>query len=135
MAAGTVQLADVIVPAVFTPYVQQQTREKTRLIQSGVITEQGFLDEFLAGAGLTINVPSFKDLDSDVENVSTDQAGTSSPNKIGTSQEIAVRLSRNNSWASMDLTADLIGEDPMDAIAMDEEEGEEVPVRVAGGAR
>lgn len=117
MAAGTVQLADVIVPAVFTPYLQQKTKEKTRLIQSGLITTQSFLDGFLEGAGLTINVPNFKDLDSDVENVSTDQASDSSPNKIGTSQEIAVRLSRNNSWASYDLVAQLIDKDPMAAIA------------------
>jgi len=116
MAAGTVQLADVIVPEVFTPYVQQYTQEKSRLIQSGLVASSQFLNTFLAGPGLTINVPSFKDLDNDAENVSSDQAADSSPNKIGTSQEIAVRLSRNNSWASYDLVEALIAKDPMEAI-------------------
>jgi hypothetical protein len=116
MAAGTVQLADVIVPEVFTPYVQQYTQEKSRLIQSGLVASSAFLNTFLAGPGLTINVPSFKDLDNDAENVSSDQAADSSPNKIGTSQEIAVRLSRNNSWASYDLVEALIAKDPMEAI-------------------
>jgi hypothetical protein len=36
---------------------------------------------------------------------------------MGTTQEIAVRLSRNNSWSAADLVAALIAEDPMDAIA------------------
>lgn len=116
MAAGTNQLVDVIVPEVFTPYAQQITEEKSRLIQSGIISRQSFLDDFLAGAGLTIHVPNFKDLDNDAENVSTDQAANSTPNKIGTSQEIAVRLSRNNSWASYDLVSQLINKDPLQAI-------------------
>jgi hypothetical protein len=116
MAAGTVQLADVIVPEVFNPYVQQRTEEKSRLVQSGIITRQSFLDSFLAAEGLTVHVPNFKDLDNDAENISTDQPVDSVPNKIGTSQEIAVRLSRNNSWASYDLVSQLIAKDPLTAI-------------------
>lgn len=118
MAAGTVRLADVIVPELFTPYTQQLTEQKSRLIRSGAVERDAFLDSFLAGGGLTIHAPSFKDLDDDAENVSTDDpAQTSTPNKLGTNQEIAVRLSRNNSWKSADLVASLIGTDPMDAIA------------------
>lgn len=117
MSAGTVQLSDVIVPSIFTPYVQQSTEEKSRIIQSGIAMRDERMDAFLAGAGLTANMPSFKDLDNDVENVSSDQAADSVPNKVGTSQEIAVRLSRNNSWASYDLVAALINKDPMEVIA------------------
>ena len=117
MAAGTTQLSDVIVPEVFTPYVQQITEEKSRLVQSGILARSESIDNFLAGAGLTAHMPSFKDLDNDSENVSTDQSGTSSPNKIGTAQEIIVRLSRNSSWSSYDLVQALIGADPMEAIA------------------
>ncbi len=117
MASGTTLIADVVVPQLFTGYTQQLTEVKSRLIRSGIVQRDPFLDDFLAGGGLTINAPSFKDLDNDAENVSTDNTGTSSPNKIGTATEIAVRLSRNNSWASADLTAALAGPDPMDAIA------------------
>lgn len=117
MAAGTVQLSDVIVPEVFTPYLQQYTEEKSRLIQSGLISRSSFLDGFLAGPGLSIHVPAFKDLENDPENVSSDQPVDAVPNKIGTAQEIAVRLSRNNSWASYDLVEALISKDPMEAIA------------------
>jgi hypothetical protein len=118
MASGVTKIADIIVPEIFTPYVQQLTEEKSRLVQSGVVTVDPFLSGLLAGAGLTFNVPSFRDLDNDADNVSTDNdASDSTPNKIGTSQEIGVRLSRNNSWSSMDLAAALAGPDPMNAIA------------------
>lgn len=117
MASGTTAVSDAIVPQIFGPYVQQLTEEKSRLIQSGAIVRDPFLDTFLSGGGLTVNAPSWKDLDDDVENVSSDTTGTSSPNKIGSADEIAVRLSRNNSWATADLTSALAGSDPAEAIA------------------
>jgi hypothetical protein len=118
MSAGTTRLSDLIVPEIFASYTQQLTEEKSRLIQSGAVRRNTYLDEFLAGPGLTINVPNFKDLDDDVENISSDDPTVkSTPNKIGTGLEIAVRCSRNNSWSSMDLNPDLIGPDPMTAIA------------------
>lgn len=118
MASGTTQLADVVVPEIFGPYVQQLTQEKSAIIQSGAAVVDEMLNVSLSGAGATFNHPSFKDLDNDVENVSTDNPATlSTPNKIGTATEIQVRLSRNNSWSSMDLVNDLIAEDPLMAIA------------------
>ena len=124
MAAGPLtQISDVVVPEVFTPYVQQLSEQKSRLIQAGVLTRDPMLDQFLAGGGLTVNVPSFKDLDDDAERTSTDGPGPDytggaapDPLKTGTSQEIAVRLSRNNSWSSADLSAALAGADPLASI-------------------
>ena len=118
MASGTTRLSDVIVPEIFTPYVQQITEEKSRLIASGLMASSPMLSGLLAGGGLTFNVPGWKDLDNDAENISTDDPSTSStPMKIGSAQEIAVRMNRNQSWSSMDLAAQLAGDDPMEAIA------------------
>jgi len=126
MAAGPItQVADVVVPEIFTPYVQQLTEEKARIIQSGIATRDPAVDALLAGGGLTFNVPSFRDLDNEADRVSTDTAvddfagGTIRPPplKLESSQEVAVRLSRNNSWSSADLASALAGADPMEAIA------------------
>lgn len=115
---ATTQIADVIVPELFTPYVQQMTEQKSRLIQSGAVVRDAVLDNNLAGGGITFNEPSFQDLADDEDNVSTDDpAVNSTPNKIKASAEIQVRLSRNNSWSSMDLAAALAGADPAGAIA------------------
>lgn len=114
----TTRISDIIVPEIFTPYAQILTEEKSRLIQSGAVVRDERFDALLAGGGVTFNAPSFKDLANDAENISTDDPSThSTPKKIGTLKEIQVRLSRNNSWSSMDLAATLAGADPMEAIA------------------
>jgi len=116
-------VSNVIVPSIFTPYVQQLTEEKTRLINAGVLVRDAALDQLLAGGGLTFNVPSWKDLANDAENISTDTtydyAGTnnSTPKNTSASQEVAVRLSRNQSWSTADLAQALAGDDPMASIA------------------
>ena len=124
MAVGVTQIADIIVPQIFTSYAQELTEQKARLIQSGAIVRDGAIDALLAGGGLTFNVPSFRDLDNDVDRVSSDTtpveyggSADPTPNKIQTAQETAVRLSRNNSWSTADLTSALAGPDPADAIA------------------
>lgn len=133
MAAGpTTRVSDIIVPEVFTPYMQQLTEEKSRLVQSGLLARSSALDTLLGGGGLTFQVPSFNDLDNDEDRVSTDTsvpfaaadaslpAGVArppNPLKIQTLKEVAVRMNRNNSWSSSDLAAILAGADPMNAIA------------------
>lgn len=133
MAAGpATRVSDVIVPEVFTSYAQNLTTEKSRLVQSGLLTRNEELDALLAGGGITFQVPSFKDLDNDPDRVSSDEsvpfadadaalpAGVArppNPLKTGTLKEIAVRLNRNNSWSTSDLARILAGADPMESIA------------------
>ena len=137
MATGpATRVSDVIVPEVFTPYMQILTEEKSRLVQSGLVSRSEALDNLLAGGGLTFQVPSFSDLDNDADRISGDtsvpfasagvdsgtglpsgQAWPPDPLKIQTQKEIAVRLNRNNSWSTTDLAAILAGADPMEAIA------------------
>lgn len=115
---GIVKIEDVIVPEVFNGYVQVTTEEKSRLVRSGAVSVDSGLAALLGGGGLTFNQPSWGDLDhEDEENVSNDDPDDMAvPNKIGTQSEIQIRLSRNNSWSSMNLVNALIAEDPMTAI-------------------
>ena len=122
MALGPTALGDVVVPEVFTPYVQQLTEEKSQIIQSGIALSDPLLSSLLGGGGFTFNSPSFQDLDTDditaLENISEGTTGNpSDPQKIETLTEIQVRLSRNQSWGSMNLAGELAGSDPMQAIA------------------
>ncbi len=115
MAVTTV--AEVVVPEIFSPYIQQITEEKSNIIQSGAFVVDPMLNQVLSGGGLTFNEPSFRDLENSDDNVSSDDPSVfSTPFNILTSNEIQVRLSRNNSWSSMDLAADLAGADPAAAI-------------------
>ena len=112
------RLADVIVPEVFSGYIQQFTEVKSNLIRSGALVADEDLTSVLAGGGLTFNQPSWRDLPDSSENVSTDDPDTHSvPNKTSAANEVQVRLSRNNSWSTMDLAGTLAGSDPMMSIA------------------
>jgi len=133
MAAGPMtRISDLVIPQIFTSYTQQLTEEKSRLVQSGLLSRSEALDALLAGGGLTFNVPSFRDLDNDADRISTDTsvpfadadaslpsgvARPPNPLKTRTSREIAVRLNRNNSWSTSDLATTLAGADPMESIA------------------
>lgn len=126
MAAGPItQISDVVVPEIFTPYSQLITQQKSRLIQSAAVARSDELDRLLAGGGLTFNAPSWKDLDNDAENISTDTSsnfytgGTADPDpaKTGSLTEIAVRMSRNKSWSTAQLAKTLAGSDPAASIA------------------
>ena len=118
MAAGPItQIVDGIVPETYAAYVQQITQEKSAVVQSGALIPSEMLNSQLAGPGLTWNTPSFRDLDNDEENISTDDAddkftgqnNNSTPKKITSAREVNVRLSRNQSWSSADLTAAILG--------------------------
>jgi len=120
------RLSDLVIPERYASYLQQRTEEKSNIIRAGIAGRSQFLDDFLSGPGLTINVPSFRDLEGE-ERLSGDNPATVIPQdgtgsqpdahgKIQTSQEVAVRLSRNYSWSDMDLNTALSGADPMEAI-------------------
>ena len=113
----TTRVSDIIVPELFGPYVQQETEQKIAIVNSGAATRDPILDQRLAEGGITFNEPSFQDLADDDDNVASDDPNTNStPKKIQTSQEVQVRMSRNQSWQSMDLAGDLAGSDPVAAI-------------------
>lgn len=110
------RLKDVIVPEIFTGYVQTQTAELSALIQSGAVVMDERLSANLAGAGLTFNEPFYNDLKDEDEDIAVDKGDPSKPSNITTGSEVQVRMSRSKSWGSADLVSALIGNDPMTAI-------------------
>ncbi len=119
MAAGHVQIADVIVPTPFTAYVAKNTKTLSAFVNSGIMVESDMVRNFLEGEGLTLTVPSWKDLDDDTPRVGTDTAsplytagfGTAfpTPSKIGTFNETLVRCNRNHHWSATKLAKYLSG--------------------------
>lgn len=121
---ATTQVADVVVPSIFSNYVTMLTEEKSKLIQSGALARSSELDAFLAGGGTTLNKPTWKDLDNTAEKIANDTpspiftgGATIAPVKVSTYNEIAVRLTRTQQWSSTKLASDLAGDDPMSLIA------------------
>lgn len=114
---ATTQLSDLIVPDVFEDYTIQRSVETSLLYQSGIVAPDARLDALAKGAGKVFDMPFFNDLGDDESNVGTDNpAVTSTPGKIGASQDQCVKHVRNKSWSSADLAASIIGKDPIKVI-------------------
>lgn len=121
-------IAEIVVPELFTPYMQQMTESKSSLIRSGALVRDKTFDALLAGGGykFTAAVNDTTPDDYAGDNVGSDEVAlvglpepVSYPEKAlaDPAEEIKVRLSRNGSWSFMDLASDLAGSKPMHAIA------------------
>jgi hypothetical protein len=108
------RLADMIVPSEFNDYVRQLTTEKSRLFQSGIITDlTAVIDDQLAGK--TVNMPFFNDLTGNEEVI--DDTVDLTVAGVTTGQDVAVKLYRGKAFGSSDLAGDLAGADPIALIA------------------
>jgi len=105
------------VPEIFNPLVITYSQEKSRLIRSRAVTVDPQLNTFLAGAGLTCNIPSFRDLQSGTLNSATATSSTSTADVLTGLNETQLRLSYAGNWKSFQLEAALLGKDPTDALA------------------
>jgi hypothetical protein len=114
MANTGVRLSDVVVPSVFQRYMFQDTKVKTGIFTSGILRADPSLNSFLAGGGLTINIPFWKDLDSTSPGIANDdETSVAVPGKVSTGTDVAIRNIRTRGWGAARLTAELAGEDPM----------------------
>lgn len=108
------QIADIIVPEVFNPYVKERTAELSALFQSGIISSDAELNSLAEKGGRLINMPFFNDLTGDDEVLS--DSGALTPGKITAGQDIAALIMRGRAWAANDLAGALAGADPLKAI-------------------
>lgn len=114
-----VRLSDVIIPEVFGSYVDMDSPERTAFVESGVVTRNAMLDTFANGPSQTVTLPYWNDLDASVEpNYSNDvYTDVAEPGKIDMGEQLARTAYLNEGWSSMDLTAEILGQDPMQKIA------------------
>jgi hypothetical protein len=108
------QIADIIVPQVFNPYVIQRTAELSALSQAGIISSNPELDALATAGGKLINMPFWNDLTGDDEVLS--DSGALTPQKITAGQDVAALYMRGKAWSTNDLAKAISGSDPMAAI-------------------
>lgn len=107
-------ISDVIVPELFAPYIIQQTKELSALLDSGIAVGSPLLDGLVAQGGRTINMPFWQPLTGDDEVLSDGEPLT--PKKIDAAQDVAALLIRGNAWSANELAGALSGSDPMTAV-------------------
>ena len=105
--------SDVIVPEIFTAYVDEAVTTRSAFISSGVIQPLDILNA--TEGGDYVNVPSWSaNLTGDAE-VLTDSTSLT-PGKISAEKQICPVLHRGRAWEVRTLAALAAGDDPMAAI-------------------
>jgi hypothetical protein len=113
---STTRISDVIVPAVFVPYVQQKSLELSALYRSGIIVADPQIAELAQGAGKTFNLPYWNDLGGESDVASDDPTVHSIPDNINAGNDVAAKQFRAKSWSTMDIAGELAGDDPAKVI-------------------
>lgn len=105
--------SDVIVPEVFSAYVDEAVTTRSAFLNSGVIQPLDILNA--QEGGDYINVPSWTaNLTGDAEVLSDSTSLT--PGKIGAEKQVCPVLHRGRAWEVRTLAALAAGDDPMAAI-------------------
>jgi hypothetical protein len=112
---ATVKIADVIVPAVFNPYVIERTADRANFYLGGIVSNNPELNVLAQSGGKLVNMPFWEDLSGDDEVLSDTNPLT--PAKIQAKQDVAALLMRGKAWQANDLAKALSGSDPMGAVA------------------
>ena len=111
------KIADIIVPEVFLPYMQEQTIYKNQFFRSGVIARNAAIQNAVEGGGKTFQMPYFKSIVGSYSSEVLSDSADLTVQKITTGQQDAVRLNRGLAFSVNDLAGILAGADPMEAIA------------------
>lgn len=115
---ATTQLSDIYVPKPFDRQALLATKVLSAFWQSGIFRTDNAITEFAQGPGRIIDLPKLRPLGGDRNVGSDNPQETSTPSKISTDVEKAIKHFSNNSWGQMDLAAALTDpKDPLNQLA------------------
>lgn len=105
--------SDIIIPEIFTPYVEEAVTVRSDFLASGVVAAAAALN--VNDGGDYVTVPSWDaDLAGDAERLTDTTSLT--PGKIGADKQVAPVLHRGRAWEVRELAKLAAGADPMAAI-------------------
>lgn len=113
---ASVRLEDVIDVKVFSDLPPVNSKERTALVDEGIISTSAMFDNMANAPGDTGTLPFWKDLDSgSAPNISTDDpAQTATPAKVTQGAMSFRKAQLNKGWSAMDLARELaMGDDAM----------------------
>lgn len=114
---ATTQVADVIVPSIYTNYLQVATVKNSRFLGSGIVATDPRLNELIRGGGAVFDVPYWNAIPQGSATPGGDTTTGITPEKLTAGQQRGVRLQRNKSWEWADIAEVLAGSRPASVIA------------------
>jgi hypothetical protein len=108
------KVTNIIVPAVFSPYIIERTTELADVIQSQAVERDEELDRQCNAGGSVIDVPYFKEITGDSALI--DENTPTVPDPINTGADKAALLNRTKAWGGSVLAKWASGTDPVGVI-------------------
>ncbi len=108
------QLADLIVPELFDPFVLNSILSVSPLVKSGIMSNLPVFDKLASQPTDVVKIPFFQELTGDSEQIAEGVSLTADNLTPGIDRAPIIR--RAKMWSSTDLTSAMSGADPMAAI-------------------
>lgn len=115
MANEKTQYGDILVSEVVRNYINLQSTEKSRLIQSGAAQTVNLPIGKEGVGGQIVKSPFWKSVGTDPQHLSTSKSLET--RKIVSGQDVAVLHALGNAWSVNNLAAELAGSDPLMGVA------------------
>lgn len=110
------KISDIIIPAIWLPYMQLRATELSALVRSGIVQRDPQFDQIVnRNEGEMADMPHWNDLSG--ESQVLDDNNPLSTKKITTGSDRCVIQTRGDAWSYNDLARFLAGSDPGRAIA------------------
>lgn len=114
---ATTQIADVIVPTVFTQYITENSTEKSALARSGAMARNAEIEQQLLAGADSFSIPFWKDLPDSEANITSDDPDVeATPTKLTTGKQIARKSFLHKSWSAANLASELSGSNALEHI-------------------
>jgi hypothetical protein len=108
------QIADVIVPQIFSSYIVENSLLSTALFQSGVAVRNNEMSAQLEAGAQSFTVPFWADLsDSEADITNDDPTVLSTPLKVTAAKQVVRKSFLHQSWSEMSLASELSGDDAL----------------------
>ncbi|QDU67702.1 major capsid protein [Engelhardtia mirabilis] len=111
------QVGDVIVPDIFTDYLQLESALNSRFLGSGIVATDALLNNLIRGGGATFDVPFWNAIPQGDSTPGGDTTTAITAQKVTAGKQIGVRLERNAAWQAADIVSILAGDDPLGVIS------------------
>lgn len=107
------KLSDLWTPAIWIQGIREKTATMPSALNAGVAVRSAQLDEIATGGGLTANIPFFKDITDQADEIQVEDTGPTVVNGITSGLQVAPILNRVTKNAVTALAAQVSGSDPV----------------------
>jgi hypothetical protein len=111
-----VQIADLWVPDVWIGRMQERQATFPSVFTSGIVTRTPELDAIATGAGVSANIPFFKDITDQADEVQVENQGPATDNGQPSGKMVATILNRVTKNSVTALSGQVSGSDPIGSI-------------------